>query len=260
MTIPEVPRVRALSARPLTIAAAVSIALLYSTLSGDLLRPLLNAAGLPAVPYLKAALTSLGDALVLIALTALAARRSPMAIVGLSGIAAPIVRPILWALLWAVPAVLFCVTLTTPAQGVGGEDVAWLGFGGPFVEEWVYRGLAVGVLVCLCGWHWLPACLLPALFFGLAHFAQGTDPGSVAGIVALTGVGGLLFGWLFVRWGFNLWPAIFLHVGLNTLWVVFDLGENALGGWLGNAMRLGVIVVAIGATFWLAPRKPAAAS
>jgi membrane protease YdiL (CAAX protease family) len=31
------------------------------------------------------------------------------------------------------------------------------------------------------------------------------------------GFGGLLFGWLYVRWGFNLWPAFFVHAGLNTL-------------------------------------------
>jgi hypothetical protein len=47
-----------------------------------------------------------------------------------------------------------------------------------------------------------------------------------------------------------------LHVGLNALWLIFDLGENAIGGWLGNGLRLSVVVTAIAATFWLAPRRP----
>ena len=50
---------------------------------------------------------------------------------------------------------------------------------------------------------------------------------------------------------------LFSCVG-STLWVVFDLSENALGGWLGNAMRLGVIVVILAPL--LAGAQPAAAS
>ena len=97
--------------------------------------------------------------------------------------------------------------------------------------------------------------LLPALLFGLVHAGQGSDLGSVAGIVAITGLGGLLFGWLFVRWGFNLWPPILLHVGLNSLWIVFALGETALGGWLGNGLRLAVVIGAIVLTLVMTRRK-----
>lgn len=54
-------------------------------------------------------------------------------------------------------------------------------------------------------------------------------------------------------WGFNLWTAVLLQVGLNSLWLVLELGETALGAWLGNILRLAVITIAVGATFWLAP-------
>jgi len=108
----------------------------------------------------------------------------------------------------------------------------------------------------LCGWRFFPAALAPALLFGLAHISQGSEPMEIAGIVAITAVGGLLFGWLFVRWGFNLWPAIFVHMGLNALWSVFALGDNAIGGWFGNALRLAVIAAGVGLTLLLAP-KPA---
>ncbi|MCR5873053.1 CPBP family glutamic-type intramembrane protease [Phenylobacterium sp. J426] len=94
---------------------------------------------------------------------------------------------------------------------------------------------------------------MPALMFGLVHAGQGSDPASIAGVVAITGLGGLLFGWLFVRWDFNLWPPILLHVGMNSLWIVFALGENALGGWLGNALRLGIVVGAVLLTLRMTP-------
>lgn len=255
MTISTTAGVQPASHRALAIATGVSIALVYSTQSGALLRPLLDAANLPPVPYLSSAITSLGDAIVLLALAAALAWRSPLELIASSGLAAPVAKPALWALCWFVPALGLCLAFAAPAAQVAATDVAWLGFGGPALEELVYRGLAVTILVRLCGWHWLAACLAPAAIFGLAHWGQGDDAASIAGIVALTGVGGLLFGWLLVRWGYNLWPPIFLHVGLNTLWTVFDLGDNALGGWLGNAMRLGVISIAIAGSFWLAPSK-----
>ncbi|MEZ5958085.1 MAG: CPBP family intramembrane glutamic endopeptidase [Hyphomonadaceae bacterium] len=89
------------------------------------------------------------------------------------------------------------------ATDVHPSDIAWAGVGGPIAEEFVYRGLALGVLIRWCGWPIWLACIWPAVFFGAAHFAQGEDWGSVAGIVAITGLGGVLFGWLFVRWRFN---------------------------------------------------------
>lgn len=161
----------------------------------------------------------------------------------------------MWALLWLIPAVAVALAFGRIAGDVQADNVSWLGIGGPITEEFVYRGLALSVLIRWCGWPIWLACIWPAVFFGIAHMSQGEDWGAVAGIVAITGLGGILFGWLFVRWQFNLWPALFLHVGLNTIWLVFDLGENALGGWLGNVLRLAVIAVAVGATFWLAPAR-----
>jgi len=241
--------------RAIAAAAAVSAALAYSTVSGDLLAPLVRIAPVHAVPYLGSALISLGDALVLVLLIALAAGRTPLMAISQAGLGAPIRRPALWALLWLVPAVAACFAFGRLAPGARAGDIAWLGIGGPAAEEIVYRGLALGVLIRWCGWPIWLACIWPAVFFGAAHFGQGEDWGSIAGIVAITGLGGILFGWLFWRWRFNLWPPLFLHVGLNTIWLVFDLGQNALGGWLGNAMRLGVIAIAVGSSFWLAPAR-----
>ena len=92
---------------------------------------------------------------------------------------------------------------------------------------------------------------------GTTAIPEATRGAEVLGIVAITGLGGLLFGWLFVRWGFSLWPPIFLHMGMNSLWIAFDLGENAIGGLLGNVERVVVVVLAIALTLWLTRRRQA---
>jgi hypothetical protein len=191
--------------------------------------------------------------LVMLVLAMIAARRGPRAILALSGLGAPCRQPLRWALLIFAPALLLCLAVAPIATGLRAADLLWLALGGPITEELVFRGLAIGLLMRLGGWRWLPACLWPAFFFALAHIWQGSGLLDTLGVAGITAAGGLLFGWLFVRWGFNLWPPILLHVGLNSLWLIFDLGDNAIGGWFGNALRLAVVAAAIVATFRLAP-------
>ena len=248
------------ASRPAVLGVvAVSVALAYSTWSGTWLRPLLDVEVIRSVPYLRSGLITLGDIVVFLALTCLALRRSPGFVLGLSGLAAPVHRPAMFAALILIPALAFCLAVTPLSQESTFADFAWKGALGPWLEEVLYRGLAIGVLVRLCGWPWLAACLWPALFFGVAHASQGAGFGEVAGIVGITAAGGLMFGWLYVRWGYNLWPAVFLHLVLNTLWMAFDFGENAIGGGMGNAVRTGVVIIAIFATLRLAPKSRSAA-
>jgi membrane protease YdiL (CAAX protease family) len=230
----------------------VSLALAYSSVSGDILRPALrqlDASELAETfPYLVSALISVIDILLMLGLVAAVARLSPWRLLASSGFAAPIRGPLAWSVAWFLPALLACIALATPAADIAAADLLWLSIGAPLSEELLYRGLAVGVLVRLCGWHWAAACVWPAMFFGIVHAGQGADLMSIAGIVTLTALGGLLFGWLYVRWTFNLWAPVLLHVGMNGLWLLFALGENALGGVAGNLVRLGIVLLAVVAT------------
>jgi len=239
---------RTISPRPIQVALAVSLALAWSTQSGPLLRPLLE---LPAIPYLRSAVASLSDLLVMLVLVALASRRSPMAILSLSGLER--LRPL--HLAWAVgtfgPVLAICAVMAPLAKGLDSDAFIWPGLLGPVLEELVYRGLAVGVLMRFCGWRLFPACLWPALFFGLAHLWQGSGAVETAGVVAITGLGGLLFGWLYVRWDFSLWPPMLMHLGMNSLWIAFDFGDNAIGGMLGNGLRAVVVLLGVTLCLWL---------
>ncbi len=221
----------------------------------DILRPALAQTPLAAIPYgVTTAVNALGLAL-LAGVILLVGGRGARPLATLTGLAAPIGKPALFAAAIFVPATLIAFLIARPAAQISLYDQAFLSVIFPVMEEIGYRGLAIGALMALARWPFALAALAPAVVFGAAHAAQGEGLGEIAGVVAITGVGGFLLGWIFVRWGFNLWPAIFAHAGMNALWGVFDLGENAIGGWTGNALRLGVIVAAIGLTLIMAPKK-----
>lgn len=241
-----------LSARSIAVALGVGAGLSWTQFSGDVMRAL-SPVAVGAIPYGGPVLASLSDIIVLAALICIPAGIGFGKVFELSGLAAPIGRPLVVHSAIFILAGAVCAFLAPVASGLSAADIAWLGLGGPLSEEIVYRGLAIGALMSIAGWRFLPAAFAPAIVFGIAHAAQGDGLGDSIGIVAITGIGGLLFGWLFVRWGFNLWPAIFAHIGLNTLWVVFALGETAIGGWFGNVLRLVLISLIVLSALWLAP-------
>lgn len=236
------------------LAAGVLIALAAGILSDDALRPPLRETPLGDIRYGVSLAVNLAGLLTLAAVIVLLGGRKGRDLLSLSGLRAPVGRPILFALALFLPATAVAAAAAPTAKDLSLYDLAFTAGIFPVMEEIGFRGLALGALMGLCGWRFFPAALAPALLFGLAHFSQGNEPMEIAGIVAITAVGGLLFGWLFVRWGFNLWPAIFVHMGLNALWSVFALGDNAIGDWFGNALRLGVIAGGVGLTLLLAPR------
>lgn len=241
--------------RAASIVLAVSAALLYSTQSGTLVRALARAYEWPRIPYLNPFLATASDLVVMAVLLMLTARVGAGELVRISGITASPREPLRWAAWLLIPALIVCLLFAQPAPDTTALDFGWLAVGNPTFEELTYRGLAVGALMRLCGWRLLPACLLPALFFGVAHALHRADLAEALAIAAITGLGGLFFGWLFVRWDFNLWPAIFMHVGMNGLFTAFVLGDNAIGGWLLNVVRGGLIVGAVLLTLRMAPRK-----
>lgn len=237
-------------------ALVVLMALLYASFSGDIWRPALKSAGFNIIPYLGSALVTLGDIVLLLALLAIVVGLKPKATLQLAGLDQPIGRPLIWAAAVFLPVIVLTVLLGVHPLVASPVNWVWPSVLGPFSEELFYRGLAVGVLIRVCGWQMWQACLVPAVFFGIAHLWQGSDLLSIAGVVAITGLGGLLFGWLFVRWHYNLWPAVLLHIGMNSFWTIFALGENAIGSEMGNMLRLAIVVMAIVLSLRMAPPKP----
>lgn len=83
-----------------------------------------------------------------------------------------------------------------------------------FGEEMIYRAFLINRLAALfqrTRWPSTWAVLGSGLIFGLAHFAEGPVG------IASNGAFGLLFGWVYLRTGRNLWVTIIAHGLLNTL-------------------------------------------
>ncbi len=77
-----------------------------------------------------------------------------------------------------------------------------------FFEEFVFRGFLFQRLALLFGGSraaWIIACVVQATIFGYAHAYQNPNG------MFLTGAIGLLFGFVFLRCGRNLWVPIIAH-------------------------------------------------
>jgi len=103
---------------------------------------------------------------------------------------------------------------------------------GPFGEEILFRGLLVGHLMAAALWRPAPAVVLSAVLFTLAHAVGGIDLPMLGSIL----IGGLVFGWLFVRWQ-SIWPGVHLHAMINFYW---DVSPTTIGVWHAVALVLAV--------------------
>ncbi|MEY2545663.1 MAG: protease family protein [Verrucomicrobiota bacterium] len=77
-----------------------------------------------------------------------------------------------------------------------------------FYEEVLFRGFLLQRLALLFGGEriaWITACVIQAIVFGYAHAYQNPQG------MLLTGTVGLVFGFVFLRSGRNIWPAIVAH-------------------------------------------------
>ena len=124
----------------------------------------------------------------------------------------------------------------------------------PLAEELLFRGYAFGQLHRRAGLGLWPAAIGTGLIFGAVHLGQTSvrdlPLSGEIGTVAIIGLGGLLYAWLFARWDFNLWVPFALHGFMNLWWGLFTLAENPLGGWFPNLLRVLTVLLAIGLTLY----------
>ncbi len=105
----------------------------------------------------------------------------------------------------------------------------------------------MGQLFRYAKWGFLPAVLTVSCIFGLGHLSQGSDMISSAMAALVTGLGGILFGWIYIETNYNLWYSVFLHVLMNFSWTAFTLSGNGAVGTLGsNLVRMLTVVLSIG--------------
>jgi len=86
--------------------------------------------------------------------------------------------------------------------------------GAPIVEELFFRGLSFSVLLPKVGVA--GTIVITSVLFGLLHTGGGSTPIGNIMLVAITAIGGAVFG--YVRYRFSsVIPAIFAHAGFNSV-------------------------------------------
>jgi uncharacterized protein len=115
-------------------------------------------------------------------------------------------------------------------------------------EETYFRGFLFGQLFRGTRLGFLPAIIFCSVLFASGHLYQSTDPKVLFGILCTTFLGSILFAWLYVEWGYNIWVPMFLHSLMDTSWYIFDTSANALGGVGANVFRLITVLLAIALT------------
>ena len=144
----------------------------------------------------------------------------------------------------------------------GELDFTWTAIGISLMagvcEEIYFRGYFFGQLFRNCRWGFLPASLITSLLFGLLHLYQGHDLISSLHAVLVTGLGGILYSWMYVEWNYRLWIPISLHTFMDVAWMILPVGEEgygAAGNIATNVGRAITIILAIGATIYFKRKR-----
>jgi len=124
--------------------------------------------------------------------------------------------------------------------------------GGPFQEEWGWRGYALDRLQAR--WNALVSSLILGVFWGIWHlplfFIYGTIQSQtpIWGFMILILCGTILFTWVYNNTGGSILATMLFHTMNNLSFLVFPTLETTLGGLY--LLILNIVFVAVILTIW----------
>jgi len=164
----------------------------------------------------------------------------------LLGLSHPPIKPFIYALLSCLPLFIFYPIFFELRPSLDTYSVFSNSILSPVYEEIVFRGLFFGALVGLLRWKFWHVVVLNALAFSFGHLYQAYDLMSTIFTVLITSEACVWWGWMYVRWKYNLWFPLFLHVLMNFAFDLFMVGSGtAAGGVATYVGRLLVIVISV---------------
>ena len=165
-----------------------------------------------------------------------------------------LIKPILPGMLFGIIATLPMWIIFSAGVPLAPEfslnGIFYLAFLSPFAEEMIFRGFAFGQIRRHAKLGFWPASIITGLVFGLGHIGFSQDFSQIIGIFLITGVGGILFAWIYEKWDYNLWVPFWLHCLMNLNWQIFDVGNSAFAGWIPTTLQLSVGIIAIVLTLY----------
>jgi uncharacterized protein len=161
------------------------------------------------------------------------------------GLKMPIFRALIFAFIATLPMSIGFALTSKISKEISFKSIFLLALFAPFIEELFYRGYVFRQLFRYAKWRFSLAIIVPSLIFALGHWYQATDWLELLGISLITGLGSIVFCWVFMKWQDNLWAAFGIHFFMNLWWEVFAVDENSLGDWFANAMRFASVFLVI---------------
>lgn len=117
-----------------------------------------------------------------------------------------------------------------------------VGVAAGFFEELYFRGFLFGQLYRYTRFGFITTVLLAAVLYAALHLYRDPDLYEFILVFVIALISGLLFGWVYAEWNFNLWVPIFLHLFINLSWELFAIGDDSS---YANLFRLVTVVVFI---------------
>lgn len=131
------------------------------------------------------------------------------------------------------------------------NQILIVGVAAGFFEELYFRGFLFGQFYRYTNFGFFSSAFLASLLVGVGHLFLGSDVVEIALIFFITFISGLIFGWVYSEWNFNLWVPVFLHIFINLSWEMFAIKYN----YYANFIRLATVILIVVLTFIYKKRK-----
>lgn len=161
------------------------------------------------------------------------------------GFRGSVTKAFLFSLVCTLPMLIGYAIVFNFNEKIGVNSILISAIAAAFFEEVFFRGFLFGQLYRFTQLGFFPSVILGSLLFGLIHLYQSQDFITSIGIFMTTFLGAILFSWVYVEWFNNIWVPIFIHFFMNLNWMLFNTGDNALGGFYANLFRIISIVLII---------------
>lgn len=134
---------------------------------------------------------------------------------------------LIFSLVCVIPMVFGYSVFYNFNSGVTLNDILIVSVAAGFFEELYFRGFLFGQLYRFTRFGFILSAFLGALLFAALHLYRDFGVFEFLLVFLITFVSGLIYGWVYVEWNFNLWVPIFLHLLINLSWELFAIGDDS---------------------------------
>lgn len=167
------------------------------------------------------------------------------------GFKRPVIRPLLFGLIIAVPMLIGTIIFTIVSGGMVQPAPGWqylipfLIIGPGFFEEGLFRGYVFNHFYTYANFRWWAAALFAGLIFAFSHLINlfsGLTAVDILISMTFALPVSFLFGFMFLRMRMNIWGCLSAHVAIDVVTGGFVIAPG------NTALRLIVLILSLAAT------------